>query len=90
MFSILFGILASVLPNLFFYWLYFALDASAPRQFVKTIYIVEGLKFVILAAVIISCLQWPGLQINKFIFGFVLAEVSRIGFHLYKLVRIRA
>lgn len=87
MYSIIFGTLASVLPNLLFAWLYFRSTVNRPVQFMRLVYLYEGLKFAILAAVFSVCLRWPDLQVTKFFTAFLLCELFRFVFIKYKLAR---
>lgn len=87
MFSILIGILASVLPNLLFVWLYKKSLALAPDKFLKILYISEGLKFAGLALLLSICLQWSGLQVKHFILAFVGAEIMRAFYGVYLFAR---
>lgn len=76
--SIILGTLASVLPNLLFFKLYFYLQTTTPAQFIKVVYLCEVLKFAGMALSISAFLQWPGLQIVKFFSAFLLFEVVRL------------
>lgn len=87
MFSIIFGTLASVLPNLFFAWLYFLLDARAPKRFIKFIFLNEGLKFVGVALLVSAFLQWPSIQTNKFFSAFLVSEAVRFFYYFLRLAR---
>lgn len=87
MFSILFGVLASVLPNLLFYWLYKLAQVQQPNKFIKKIYLSGGLKFAATAILQSAALQWPGLQPAKFFIALMATEFLRFVFVRYVLAR---
>lgn len=86
--SIMFGVLASVLPNLFCFWLQLKLGNKAPEQLLRFVYFIEGLKFAGLALLVSVFLQWPGLHIIKFFSAFMLSEMIRLFYHFFKLTRV--
>ena len=86
MFSILLGVLASILPNLVFVWLYKLSTTRAPERFIKSLYISEGIKFAGMALLQCAFLQWPGLQIERYFGAFVCAELIRL-FYIYAYAR---
>ncbi|HSX20674.1 MAG TPA: ATP synthase subunit I, partial [Gammaproteobacteria bacterium] len=83
----MFGILASVLPNLVFRWLYYLPKAKEPHKFIRLFYLNEGLKFASLALLVSAFLLWPKLQVSKFFAAFVLSELLRVFYQAYALTR---
>lgn len=89
MFSIIAGILASVLPNLIFVWLYFR-RANAPQEIVKGFYWGEALKFVVLVLLISFFLQLPQLDVLIFFSAFLLSEMTRLFYQFFMITRTTA
>lgn len=87
MYSIIFGTLASVLPNLVFFWFLTLAKSRAPKTFINIFYISEGLKFAGLAAFLCICLLWPNLQVVNFFGGFLCAEIVRFAYIATQLIR---
>lgn len=85
--SIIIGILASVLPNLLFYWLYRLSKARTPLWFVRFLYINEGLKFAALALLVSAFLLWPNLQKVNFFMAFLFSELARLLWQFFQLSR---
>lgn len=85
--SIICGILASVLPNLLFYRLYATSRVKTPVQFIRFLYLNEGIKFAVLALLVSAFLLWPGLQVKQFFAAFVLCELVRLFFNALQLKR---
>ena len=90
MYSIIAGILASVLPNLFFAWLYFGRAAKTPQDFIRGFYLGEGLKYAGLVFLLSVFLQLPGLHVVKFFSAFLLSEMTRLFYQFFKLARTTA
>jgi len=90
MFSIIAGILASVLPNLIFAWLYFCRGSNAPREIIKGFYWGEALKFVVLVLLLSVFLQLPHLDVLRFFSAFLLSEMTRLFYQFFMLARTTA
>lgn len=90
MFSIMAGILASVLPNLIFVWLYFRRGSNIPQEIVKGFYWGEVLKFVILVLLLSVFLQLPQLDVLRFFSAFLLSEMTRLFYQFFMLARATA
>jgi F0F1-type ATP synthase assembly protein I len=88
--SIILGTLASLLPNLVFYKLFFLQYTATHQRFIKFIYLCEGLKFAGMAFLFSVFLQWPGLQVVKFFSSFMFFELVRVLYLFYKLTRTSA
>ena len=83
MFSIILGILASVLPNLLFYWFYIFIKAKTPIWFVRFFYLNEGIKFAVLALLVSAFFQWQNLHFIEFFIAFLLCELARLLFQSF-------
>jgi len=87
MFSIMAGILASVLPNLIFVWLYFWRGTNAPQEIIKGFYWGEALKFLVLVLLLSVFLQLPQLDVLRFFSAFLLSEMTRLLYQFFRLAR---
>ncbi len=87
MFSIIAGILASILPNLIFVWLYFWRGSKAPRKIIKGFYWGEALKFAVLVLLLSVFLQIPQLDVLRFFSAFLLSEMTRLFYQFFLLAR---
>jgi ATP synthase protein I len=90
MFSIIAGILASVLPNLIFVWLYFWRGSNKPQEIVKGFYWGEVLKFAALVLLLSIFLQLPQLNVLRFFSAFLLSEMTRLFYQFFMLARTTA
>ena len=91
MFSIIAGILASVLPNLIFVWLCFRRGTtSAPQKILRGFYLAEVLKFAMLGLLLSVLLQLPNLNVPGFFLAFVLSEMTRLFYQFFILARTTA
>lgn len=90
MFSIIAGILASVLPNLIFVRLYFWRGTNVPQEIVKGFYWGEALKFVVLVLLLSILLQLPQLDMLRFFSAFLLSEMTRLLYQFFRLARTTA
>lgn len=79
------GMLASVLPNLLFYKLFFFRATAKPKSFIRFVFFSEGLKFVGLALLLSVFLQLPNIQIKKFFTAFLFLELARLGYYFFGL-----
>ncbi len=90
MFSIMAGILASVLPNLTFVWRCFRPGTGVPQTILRGFYLAEVLKFAMLALLMVLFLQLPRLNVPVFFSAFVLSEITRLFYQFFILARTTA
>ena len=90
MLSIISGVLASVLPNAIFVWLYFGRNSTKPKEIVKGFYWGEVLKFLSLVLLFGIFLQLPHLNVRVFFLAFVLSEMTRLFYQFFMLARTTA
>jgi F0F1-type ATP synthase assembly protein I len=84
------GILASVLPNLIFVWLYFWRGSNTPRAIVKSFYWGEVLKVVVMVFLLSILLQLPQIDVLRFFSAFLLSEMTRLFYQFFRLARTTA
>ncbi len=89
MFSIMLGVLASVLPNLFFYKLFFFRVTAKPKSFLRFVFFSEVLKFVGLALLLSLFLRLPNIQVKKLFAAFLLLELARVMYYFFWLATKR-
>ncbi len=89
MFSIMLGMLASVLPNLLFYKLFFYRTTAKPKSFLRFVFFSEGLKFVGLALLLSVFLRLPNIQVKNFFAAFLIFELARIMYYFFWLATKR-
>ncbi len=77
--------LASVLPNVFFWLVYQHRRKLSPRNFIRYVYCAEGLKFMGMAGLCVLFLLWGPLELKYFMASFVFFEAARLSCHFYIL-----
>lgn len=85
MLSAMFGLLASILPNLVFGWLCSFHKDKTPSLFIKFFYLNECLKFAVFVIVFSTFLLWLNLNVKVFFVAFVLSEFARLFYQFFKL-----
>lgn len=83
--SIVLGMLASVLPNLFFKKLFYAFGKDSPKKIVNALYLGGACKYLGMALLVSLFLQLPNLNIRIFCVAIICSEVVRMGFQFISL-----
>lgn len=82
------GIVASIVPNYVFRWLFLRQDARTPRQIVKYFYLCASLKFISFVLLFSVILQWSKLHVVCFFMAFLVSELGRCVYCWFDLPRI--
>lgn len=87
--SVMLGVIASVVPNLVFRGLVFRNVARTPKQVVRSFYVGEALKIVSLVALFCVILNYTTISSTMFFLAFLSSEIGRWLLNCYRLIKGR-